>query len=135
MHDTGHASESAHGEEGALVLALGRRIVRLREAKGWSRTELAARLGVSRERLGNWERGRHAPPLGAQLALSRTLGISLDELVTGEAAAGRERGPEVRAKAERHLAALRRLLLDEENDSDQPGEAPEKEDQDDHHEA
>jgi transcriptional regulator with XRE-family HTH domain len=134
MHDTGHASESAHGEEGALVLALGRRIVRLREAKGWSRTDLAARLGVSRERLGNWERGRHAPPLGAQLALSRSLGISLDELVTGEAAAGREWSPKVRAEAEHHLAALWRLL-NAENDGDQPGGAPEKEDQDDHHEA
>src|SRR5262245_28432239 len=63
---------------------LGRRLVRLREAKGWTRGELARRLGVTRERLGTWERGTRTPPLNALIGLRRELGVSIDELMTGE---------------------------------------------------
>jgi ribosome-binding protein aMBF1 (putative translation factor) len=70
--------------ESELVVALGRRIVRLRESKGWDRVELARRLGVTRARLGYWERGEHTPPMEALIGLRRELGISIDELVTGE---------------------------------------------------
>ncbi len=74
---------TARGES-ELVVALGRRIVRHRKAKGWDRVELARRLGVTRARLGYWERGETTPPLEALIGLRRELGISIDELVTGE---------------------------------------------------
>ncbi len=60
--------------EGELVAALGRRIVQYREAKGWDRVELARRLGVTRARLGYWERGEHTPPLEALIGLGRSSG-------------------------------------------------------------
>ena len=105
-----HTENSLCREERDLVAELGRRITRLREAKGWSRSELAMRLGVSRGRLGHWERGGHAPPLGIQIALSRELEIPLGELVTGEAPAEQEWSRRVRTEAKGHLEALRRLL-------------------------
>jgi transcriptional regulator with XRE-family HTH domain len=67
-----------------IQMKFGRRILRLRQAKGWSRLELARRIGVSRERLGYWERGEHAPSLAGLAALGKELGVPIDELVIGE---------------------------------------------------
>src|SRR5947199_143001 len=100
--------DSLRARERDLVFALGERIVRLREAKGWSRTALARRLGVSRGRLGHWERGGSAPPIVMQIALSRQLGIPFGELVSGEAPAeprGRRKGRAER----RRRGAIRRV--------------------------
>jgi ribosome-binding protein aMBF1 (putative translation factor) len=91
--------------EDELVAALGRRIVRLRESKGWDRVELARRLGVTRERLGHWERGKHMPPLQALIGLGRELGLSIDELVSGERS-----NREKKDQAISHLAAAIKLL-------------------------
>ena len=109
--------DSLRARERDLVVALGERIVRLREAKGWSRTALARRLGVSRGRLGHWERGGSAPPIVIQIALSRQLGIPFGELVTGEAPA-EPRGSR-KVEAERHLEALRRLLCEADESADE----------------
>ena len=46
-----------------LTQEVGRRIVRERKRRGWSQGDLARRLGVKRERMGNWERGENAPRL------------------------------------------------------------------------
>ena len=91
--------------EGELVTALGRRIIRLRESKGWDRVELARRLGVTRARLGYWERGEHTPPLEALIGLRRELGISIDELVSGERS-----NREKKDQAISHLARAIKLL-------------------------
>lgn len=66
-----------------LAVAMGRRIVQLRKRRRWSQGELAKRLGVTRERVGNWERGDHAPPLEALAAIGEVLRVTLDELVSG----------------------------------------------------
>jgi len=63
---------------------LGQRIVRLRTARGWSRADLAEKLGISPERLKKWEHGKNAPPITLLEPLARVLGVTLDELVTGE---------------------------------------------------
>jgi ribosome-binding protein aMBF1 (putative translation factor) len=63
---------------------LGRRIVRLRSGRGWSRDQLAQRIRVTRECLGHWERGSHAPPMVALVDLGRVLGVSMDELMIGK---------------------------------------------------
>jgi transcriptional regulator with XRE-family HTH domain len=91
--------------EGELVAELGRRIVRLREAKGWKRAELARRLGVKRERLGTWERGSRTPPLQALIGLRRVLGVSIDELVSGARPSGEKKDQVIS-----HLAAAIKLL-------------------------
>ena len=62
---------------------LGKRIAQARRRRGWSQAELASRLEVTRERLGNWERGVNAPGLEDLAALSRVLDASLEELGIG----------------------------------------------------
>jgi transcriptional regulator with XRE-family HTH domain len=66
-----------------VLLELGRRIVRLRTERDWSQGELARRLGMSRCRLGKWERGLHGPPVEDLARLADVLGVDLEELVRG----------------------------------------------------
>ena len=68
----------------ALLKGFGERVERLRTEKGWSRVELAGRLGVSREWLAKWEWGKSAPPFRVLAKISRVLGVTLDELLTGQ---------------------------------------------------
>jgi transcriptional regulator with XRE-family HTH domain len=68
----------------SLRRRLGRTIARLRQGRGWSQQELATRLKVPRWRLAKWEAGSNAPPPEDQLALSRLLGLTVDELLQGE---------------------------------------------------
>lgn len=105
-------SVEADLDEGSreLLWELGRRIVRLRRARGWSRSELARRVRISRERLGHWERGSYTPPLRALVLLSRALGVLIDELVTGETLAAAELSRQQREEAARHLWGLNRWL-------------------------
>lgn len=89
---------------------IGQRVHRLRRAKGLTRTELAERLGVSRQRVGNWERGLNTPALGVLPGLARELGVTVDELITGEPPPQAWLSPEQREEARRCLETLRRLL-------------------------
>ena len=66
------------------MVALGARILQLRKRRWWSQGELAERLGVTRERVGNWERGENAPPLEALIGLAEVLRVSLDDLMRGK---------------------------------------------------
>jgi transcriptional regulator with XRE-family HTH domain len=93
-----------------LLWELGRRIVRLRRTRSWSRGELAKRMRVSRERLGHWERGSHTPPLKALVGLSRELGTSVDELLTGESVEPRALSRQERDEAMRFFRELSRWL-------------------------
>jgi transcriptional regulator with XRE-family HTH domain len=71
-------------EEGQHVLAeLGSRICELRSARGWSRAELASRLGLSKDRVAKWEQGVHGPHVPQLLTLGQVLRVSYDELLTG----------------------------------------------------
>ena len=56
------------------------RILAGRHARGWSQQELADRAGVTRQLVGAVESGRHAPNVGAALALARALGTSVEDL-------------------------------------------------------
>ena len=71
-------------DPGVFARELGERVVRLREGRGWSRMDLARRLGVRRDRLAKWELGKHSPPAEMLVAFGKALGVSVDELVTGE---------------------------------------------------
>ena len=61
------------------------RIYTLRRAAGLSQETLAERVGVSRQAIGKWENGAALPGLDNLQALAITLGVSCDELLTGEA--------------------------------------------------
>ena len=104
--------DDAELDESQRVLQweLGRRIVRLRRTRSWTRGELAKRMRVSRERLGHWERGSSTPPLKALVGLSRELGISVDELLTGESLEPRTLSRQEWNEAARFLAELNRWL-------------------------
>ena len=91
------------------AVELGERIVQLRKRKGWSRRELARRLGVSPYRLAKWEQGANLPPFGMVAPMAQTLEVTLDELLTGEPpGSGLPRGQQAQARS--YIAALARLL-------------------------
>ena len=106
--------EGADGDEtvkkaGSLEV-LGFQIGRFRRMRGMTQAELGRRVGVSRERVGNWERGVNAPPPEALVALKRELGVPVDELLTGEGGEGLALDAATRERMAFHLRALLELL-------------------------
>jgi transcriptional regulator with XRE-family HTH domain len=63
--------------------ALGRRIRQLREKKGWSQEDFAARSGLHRTFVGNIERGLKNTTILTLMMISKALGISVAELLRG----------------------------------------------------
>ncbi len=92
-----------------LLLEVGRRIVRERQRRGWRQGDLARRMGIKRERMGNWERGENAPRLEELALLAEVLRVSLDDLVLGKRRGRRLTEDELR-RGGRHLAGLVELL-------------------------
>ncbi len=66
---------------------LGTTISRLRAEHNLSQGDLAEALDVSRQSISKWETNASVPELDKLVKLSRLFGVSLDELVTGEASA------------------------------------------------
>lgn len=64
---------------------IGEKIRVLRENKGLSQQELAARLFVTRAAVPKWERGKGLPAVDSLRLLSRELDISLDDLLSDQA--------------------------------------------------
>ena len=69
-------------------MTLHERIFELRRAAGLSQETLPERVGVSRQAIGKWENGAALPGLDNLQALAATLGVSCDELLTGDDARG-----------------------------------------------
>jgi len=63
---------------------IGRFIAENRKAKGMTQKELAEKLGVSDKTVSRWENGNYMPDLSMLKPLSEVLGISLNELLSGE---------------------------------------------------
>jgi transcriptional regulator with XRE-family HTH domain len=61
--------------------AVGRRLKRIREARGVTLTAVAADTGISKSTLSRLETGQRRPTLELLLALSRTYRVPLEELV------------------------------------------------------
>lgn len=59
------------------------RIASLRSRLGWSQSELARRLNISPSTVGMYEQGRREPSVEMLVSLARTLGVSMDFLITG----------------------------------------------------
>jgi transcriptional regulator with XRE-family HTH domain len=95
--------------KGALRKKLGAQIVKLRKRRGWSQAALAERLGVPRERLGTWERGRNAPSLEDLARLSEVLEIPFEGLGLGWRVEEPLSAAELMELA-RHFVAMTRLL-------------------------
>lgn len=69
-----------------MDLAMAQRLVGRRKAAGLSQEALAAQLGVSRQAVSKWERSESSPDTDNLIALAALYGVSLDELLYGEAA-------------------------------------------------
>lgn len=69
-----------------MDLAMEQRLVDRRKAAGLSQEALAAQLGVSRQAVSKWERSESSPDTDNLIALAALYGVSLDELLYGEAA-------------------------------------------------
>ena len=70
-----------------MDLAMAQRLVDRRKAAGLSQEALAAQLGVSRQAVSKWERSESSPDTDNLIALAALYGVSLDELLYGEAVA------------------------------------------------
>lgn len=81
-------------------------ITLLRTRSGMSQGELAEKLDVSRQSVSKWETGASIPEIDKLVKISNIFGVTLDELVTGEAP---EPAPEVTQEVKRSLT-LRQLL-------------------------
>lgn len=68
-----------------MDLAMAQRLVDRRKAAGLSQEVLAAQLGVSRQAVSKWERSESSPDTDNLIALAALYGVSLDELLYGEA--------------------------------------------------
>ena len=76
-------------------MTLGESIARLRAERYMSQGDLADALGVSRQSVSKWETNGAVPDLDKLLKLSELFGVTLDQLVKGEAGA---RPPETPAR-------------------------------------
>ena len=68
-----------------MDLAMAQCLVDRRKAAGLSQEALAAQLGVSRQAVSKWERSESSPDTDNLIALAALYGVSLDELLHGEA--------------------------------------------------
>ena len=73
-------------------MTLGERISALRTARGLSQSELAEALEVSRQSVSKWETDASVPDLDRLVKLAELFGVSLDQLVRGEAPPSGEGG-------------------------------------------
>ena len=63
---------------------LGKRIAALRREKELKQDELAEKLGVSAQAVSKWENDQTCPDISLLPLLSKTLGVSVDELLSGK---------------------------------------------------
>ena len=69
-----------------------RLISRVREAAGFSQTELAARSGIDRSVLSAYEHGRRQPSVAALVRIAQAAGMELDLVPSAGAAADEHSG-------------------------------------------
>lgn len=63
---------------------IGKFIAERRKKRNMTQFELGQKLGISEKSISNWENGRNMPDLSLLKPLSDELGISLNELLSGE---------------------------------------------------
>lgn len=63
---------------------IGSRIARLRKAKNMTQEALAEQMGVSSQAVSKWEKDLSCPDIAALPKLGQMLGVTTDELLTGQ---------------------------------------------------
>ena len=69
---------------------IGKFISDCRKKKKLTQSDLAEKLGVSDRTVGNWENGRNMPDLSLFKPLCEILGITINELMSGEKLSNKE---------------------------------------------
>ena len=65
-------------------MGFGENLMRSRKKSGLSQEEVAAKLGVSRQTVSNWETGRNLPDIEALKALAEALEVPVEQLIYQE---------------------------------------------------
>lgn len=86
---------------------LGKRIAAMRHEKGLKQEELAEKLGVSSQAVSKWENDQTCPDISLLPKLARILGVSVDELLTGE----KKEAPVVRTLPEEERKSIKDMML------------------------
>ena len=63
---------------------IGSRICKYRKAKGMTQEDLAEKLGVSSQAVSKWENDASCPDISLLPELAKTLGVTVDTLLTGK---------------------------------------------------
>lgn len=85
---------------------IGKFIAQLRKEKGLTQEQVACELGISDRAVSKWERGINLPDASLMLELAAILGISVNELLSGEIIEERE----YMNKAEENLVELNEII-------------------------
>lgn len=67
--------------ENTLLVTVGKRIRALREAKGWTQTDMAVHLDMNRGHLSDIELGKREPGLITLQIIARGLGVTMSRLL------------------------------------------------------
>lgn len=85
---------------------IGNLISTLRKEKGMTQKDLAERLHVSDRTVSKWERGAGVPDASLMIGLSDILGITVNELLTGERITDRNYMPEAKEEIKEAAAVI-----------------------------
>jgi transcriptional regulator with XRE-family HTH domain len=96
--------------------ALNQRIARLRKEKGYTQNDLADKIGIIRELISNYERGRIRPNYEMIIRLAMALEVTTDELLGVKPSKGNGGKPNLKIqkrmkKIEELPAAQQKILL------------------------
>ena len=61
-----------------------KRLKEEREKRGWSQTDLAEKIHVSRQSVSKWETGKNYPSIEVIIELSDLFGITIDEMLRSD---------------------------------------------------
>lgn len=70
-----------HPFKGVIMTKIGDRIAQLRKQNGWSQTELARKIGASREAIGKYERNEALPSVETAKKIADAFSVTVDYLV------------------------------------------------------
>ena len=83
---------------------LGNNIYEYRTKKGWSQSELAEELGVSRQSVSKWENNSAVPDLDKLIKMKTLFEVSIDEIVFG---GKEEAAPQLEPTSQKRVRSVR----------------------------
>lgn len=63
-----------------IAIVIGENIKRYRLQNGWTQQELGAKIGISKNAIGNYEKGFRSPKKDTMFDLANAFNISIDDL-------------------------------------------------------